>query len=40
MPESVTAMAGYRCTPVDLADISNDVDTCAAKTMAGQRVRR
>ena len=40
VPDSVISMAVSRCTPIDLADVANEVETCAAKTMAGQRMRR
>lgn len=40
VPDALTAMSAYRCDPLDMADLSNDVDHCAAKTMAGQRAAR
>lgn len=40
VPDTVISMAVSRCTPIDLADVANEVETCAAKTMAGQRMRR
>jgi hypothetical protein len=40
VPDTVVSLAMNRCTPTDLADVANEVETCAAKTMAGQRMRR
>jgi len=40
VPDALTAMSAYRCDPIDMADVSNDLSHCAAKTMAGQRAAR
>jgi hypothetical protein len=40
VPDALTAMSAYRCDPIDMTNVSNDVDQCAAKTMAGQRAAR
>ena len=37
---TVVAVAMNRCAPTDLADVANEVESCAAKTMAGQRMQR